>query len=386
MLMRPTWFFAVLVALMVIASGQAIAVAPSGSLNGADNTTTIRFVFDKDYGPFTYEDNGSVQGFELDLLNLIGKVEGFSVIAQPMIWADAQLFFQKGDADVIGGFIKTEERQKRYNFTESPHGSWDIMTFVRDDSGIKSAAMLRGKKVAAQKGSVSYSIVKNLTGVQLLAYDYEQECLLALQQGDVDAFVCGSSSTWFRIRQQNISGIRALATPWEMHSLYFGVRDRELKKSLDRGMEIITQDGRYDRLYRRWFVRELSESEISALVNASRESSLNAYAPYSGLAVGAAVLTDSGRIYTGCNIENALYGYSTSALKVAIFKAISEGDGNIRAAANFLPDARAIAPAADERQILFEFNRGTLVILGENGNYEIKMVSEIFPYAFEMRS
>jgi cytidine deaminase len=102
--------------------------------------------------------------------------------------------------------------------------------------------------------------------------------------------------------------------------------------------------------------------------------------------VGAAVLTGPGRIYSGCNIENALYGYSTIALKVAIFKAISDGDGNIRAAVNFLPDGIAVAPAGDERQILFEFNRGALVILGENGNYETKMVSEIFPHAFEMRS
>jgi cytidine deaminase len=374
------------VALIVIASGQAIAFASSGLSKGADNATTVRFVFDKDYGPFTYEENGSVQGFELDLLRLIGKMEGFSVTPQPMIWADAQLSFQKGDADVIGGFIKTEERQKLYNFTESPHGTWDIMTFVRVDSGIKSAAMLKGRKVAAQKGSVSYSIVKNLTGVQVLAYDYEQECLQALLRGDADAFVCGSSSTWFRIRRQNISGIRTLATPWEMQSLYFGVRDQELKKSIDRGMERIKQDRRYDQLYRRWFVREINESEISLLVNASIEASLNAYAPYSGFAVGAAVLTDSGRIYSGCNIENALYGYSTSALKVAIFKAISEGDRNIRAVANVLPDGKAVAPAGDERQILFEFDRGILVILGETGNCETKMVSEIFPYAFEMRS
>lgn len=384
--MRPIWFFSCLVALIVIASGQAIAFASSGLSKGADNATTVRFVFDKDYGPFTYEENGSVQGFELDLLRLIGKMEGFSVTPQPMIWADAQLSFQKGDADVIGGFIKTEERQKLYNFTESPHGTWDIMTFVWVDSGIKSAAMLKGRKVAAQKGSVSYSIVKNLTGVQVLAYDYEQECLQALLRGDADAFVCGSSSTWFRIRRQNISGIRTLATPWEMQSLYFGVRDQELKKSIDRGMERIKQDRRYDQLYRRWFVREINESEISLLVNASIEASLNAYAPYSGFAVGAAVLTDSGRIYSGCNIENALYGYSTSALKVAIFKAISEGDRNIRAVANVLPDGKAVAPAGDERQILFEFDRGILVILGETGNCETKMVSEIFPYAFEMRS
>jgi glutamine transport system substrate-binding protein len=197
--------------------------------------------------------------------------------------------------------------------------------------------------------------------------------------------VGGSSTTWFRIKQQNITGIRALAMPWEMHSFYFGVRDALLLQSLNRGMEKIIADGRYDRLYRRWFVQELEEAEIQALMNASRQAGFNAYAPYSRYPVGAAVLASSGKIYSGCNVENALYGLSTSALKVAVFKAVSEGDGNIRAVANYLPDGRAAAPTGDERQILFELGRGILVVLGEEGNYTTKMVSEIFPYPFEMR-
>jgi cytidine deaminase len=92
------------------------------------------------------------------------------------------------------------------------------------------------------------------------------------------------------------------------------------------------QDGRYDQLYRRWFVRELSLFEILSLVKAFCQASLNAYAPYSRYAVGAAVLIASGRIYCWCNVETALYGLLTSALTVAVFKAISEGDGNIPAA------------------------------------------------------
>jgi cytidine deaminase len=72
-------------------------------------------------------------------------------------------------------------------------------------------------------------------------------------------------------------------------------------------------------------------------------------------------------------------GSTASALKVTVFKAISEGDGNIQAVANYLPDGKATAPTGDERQILFELGRGILVILGEDGNYTTKMVSEIFP-------
>ncbi|MHB8117281.1 MAG: cytidine deaminase [Methanothrix sp.] len=383
--MRHIWIFLGIIAIIIVAAGLTAASTPASTPEQADNGTSIVFVFDRDFAPFTYEENGSIYGFELDLLRLLGKEEGFRLIPEPMVWTEAMLSFQKGDADVIGGLVKTEERQKQYNFTAHPHATFDILTFVRDDSDIRSTGMLPGRKVAAQNGSISQDLLKNQTGVLVLAYDSEGEGLQALLQGKADAFVGGGSTTWFRIKQQNISGIRALAMPWEMHSLYFGVRDALLLQSLDRGLEKLILDGRYDQLYRRWFVQELGEAEIQAMVNASRQASFNAYAPYSRYSVGAAVLTSSGKIYSGCNVENALYGLSTSALKVAVFKAISEGDGNIRAVANYLPDGRAAAPTGDERQILFELGRGILVILGDEGNYTTKMVSEIFPYPFEMR-
>ena len=60
-------------------------------------------------------------------------------------------------------------------------------------------------------------------------------------------------------------------------------------------------------------------------------------------------------------------------------------ESDIRAVANYLPDGRTAAPTGDKRQILLEFGRGILVILGEEGNYTTKMVSENFPYPFEMR-
>jgi len=383
--MRLIWIFLGLIALIIVAAGSIATSAPASTLEQLDNGTSIVFVFDRDFGPFTYEESGSSYGFELDLLRLLGEEEGFRVIPQPMIWTEAQLSFLKGDADVIGGLVKTEERLKQYNFTARPHGTFDILTFVRDDSDIRSAGMLRGRKVAVQNGSIPLDLLRNQTGVQVLAYDSEGEGLQALLQGKADAFVGGGSTTWFRIKQQNISGIRALAMPWERHNLYFGVRDAKLLQSIDQGLEKLMADGRYDQLYRRWFVRELGESEIRSMVNASRQASQNAYAPYSRYSVGAAVLTASGRIYTGSNVENALYSLSTSALNVAIFKAISEGDGNIRATVTTLPDGRADAPTGEERQILFEFDRGILAILGEEGNYTTKMVAEIFPYPFEMR-
>jgi cytidine deaminase len=286
---------------------------------------------------------------------------------------------------VIGGLVKTEERLAEFNFTARPHGTFDILTFVRDDGEVISADMLGGRKVAVQNGSISFDLLKDRNGIEVLAYESEGEALLALKGGEADAFIGGGSTTRFWMRLHDDSGIRPLATPWEMHSLYFGVRDPELLRSIDAAMVELLEDGRYDQLYRSWFVQELDDSEVSALADASRKASFCAYAPYSRYPVGAAVLTSSGRIYTGCNVDNALYGLTTSALKVAIYKAISEGDSEIRAVINRLPDGKAAAPTGEERQILFEFGRGILVVLGEEGNYSTKMISEIFPYPFEMR-
>ena len=383
--MRGIWPFIGFLVSIILAAGSPASGALADGSEEASYDADLRFVFDRDFAPFTYEEGGSLRGFELDLLRLLGEEVGFRLIPEPMVWTEAQRTFQRGEAEVIGGLVKTEERLAEFNFTARPHGTFDILTFVRDDGDVISADMLAGRKVAVQNGSISFDLLKDRNGIEVLAYESEGEALQALKGGEADAFVGGGSTTRFWMRLHDDSGIRPLATPWEMHSLYFGVRDPELLRSIDAAMVELLEDGRYDQLYRSWFVRELDDLEVSALADASRKASLSAYAPYSRYPVGAAVLTSSGRIYTGCNVENALYGLTTSALKVAIYKAISEGDSEIRAVINRLPDGRAAAPTGEERQILFEFGRGILVVLGEEGNYSTKMVSEIFPYPFEMR-
>ena len=383
--MRGIWPFIGFLVSIILAAGSPASGALADGSEEASYDADLRFVFDRDFAPFTYEEGGSLRGFELDLLRLLGEEVGFRLIPEPMVWTEAQRTFQRGEAEVIGGLVKTEERLAEFNFTARPHGTFDILTFVRDDGDVISADMLGGRKVAVQNGSISFDLLKDRNGIEVLAYESEGEALQALKGGEADAFVGGGSTTRFWMRLHDDSGIRPLATPWEMHSLYFGVRDPELLRSIDAAMVELLEDGRYDQLYRSWFVQELDDSEVSALAEASRKASLSAYAPYSRYPVGAAVLTSSGRIYTGCNVENALYGLTTSALKVAIYKAISEGDSEIRAVINRLPDGRAAAPTGEERQILFEFGRGILVVLGEEGNYSTKMVSEIFPYPFEMR-
>jgi cytidine deaminase len=90
-----------------------------------------------------------------------------------------------------------------------------------------------------------------------------------------------------------------------------------------------------------------------ALVQAARAARAHAYAPYSGYAVGAAVLTDDGRVFAGCNVENASYGLSLCAERVAVFNAVASGARRLVAAAVCTPDGGT--PCGACRQVLLEF-------------------------------
>ena len=120
------------------------------------------------------------------------------------------------------------------------------------------------------------------------------------------------------------------------------------------------------------------------LLEKAYEGRKNAYAPYSNFKVGAAVLAENGKIYTGCNIENASYGATNCAERTAIFKAISEGNRKICAIAIVGADDEYTYPCGICRQVIAEFaDENTEIILGKKSlEYIVKTFAEILPGAF----
>ncbi len=121
------------------------------------------------------------------------------------------------------------------------------------------------------------------------------------------------------------------------------------------------------------------------LAELARETAKKAYAPYSNFRVGAALITDSGNIYTGCNIENASYPATVCGEDVAIFKAISEGETKIDTIAVACIDAEndtAIFPCGISRQRMSEFNTENVIVVH---NDEIKKYKfeEVLPFDFK---
>jgi cytidine deaminase len=103
------------------------------------------------------------------------------------------------------------------------------------------------------------------------------------------------------------------------------------------------------------------ESRWQQLADAARTTSTNAYSPYSGLRVGAAVMTDGGTIATGCNVENASYGLTMCAERNAIFRAIGDGARAIVALALYTPTPEPVTPCGACRQVIAEFGPDVVV-------------------------
>lgn len=124
---------------------------------------------------------------------------------------------------------------------------------------------------------------------------------------------------------------------------------------------------------------------FAELVDLAREARDKAYAPYSGFAVGAALLAKSGRIYSGCNVENASYGLSICAERVAIFKAVCAGEQQFEALA--VASETLATPCGACRQVLAEFGLDIQVIVaGLEEEREVYTVGDLLPVSFTPES
>ena len=123
----------------------------------------------------------------------------------------------------------------------------------------------------------------------------------------------------------------------------------------------------------------------SQLYDIAQTVSRNAYAPYSGFKVGAALLTEDGRVYSGVNIENSSYGATICAERTAFVKTISEGEKQFTAIAVYAEGEEAI-PCGICRQFMYEFAPEIMVITGTSRDeLNVRTLTELLPVGFSLK-
>ena len=128
------------------------------------------------------------------------------------------------------------------------------------------------------------------------------------------------------------------------------------------------------------------EIDYKQLMDKAKEASKMAYSPFSRFAVGAALIAKSGKIYSGCNVENSSFGMTNCAERTAIFKAVSEGEREILAIAIYSPNSDNCYPCGACRQVMYEFQGDDeiIVITEDCGRLDARKLSEFLPFGFRI--
>jgi len=129
----------------------------------------------------------------------------------------------------------------------------------------------------------------------------------------------------------------------------------------------------------------ISTLMLKKLISSAKKARDKAYAPYSKFKVGAAVLTDKNKIFTGCNIENASYSLTICAERIAISKAVSEGCKNLKAIVIIADTKEPVSPCGACRQFMIEFNPDMIVIMANlNRKIKIENIKDLLPHNFKL--
>jgi cytidine deaminase len=131
----------------------------------------------------------------------------------------------------------------------------------------------------------------------------------------------------------------------------------------------------------------MQETDLSdeKLLEIAKNATRNSYAPYSNIHVGAAIITEDGKIFTGTNIENSSYGLSICAERVAVFNAVSNGYRKFKKIAIITSEGKGIMPCGACRQVLAEFSENMEVItLDKEGNVIRFKLNDLLPHAFRL--
>jgi len=129
------------------------------------------------------------------------------------------------------------------------------------------------------------------------------------------------------------------------------------------------------------------DDTIIYFLTLAKEAQKKAYAPYSCFKVGAAAVGSSSKVYTGCNIENASYPLSMCAERIALFKAISEGESEIKSLYIIGPTDEPISPCGACRQVIFELARNSTIYLSNCDMTKVIETNskELLPYGFDLK-
>ena len=251
----------VLLAVAMIASIAVIAGCSGTGSAGAEDAKKFVFANSGAYKPFSFDKSGKIVGFDVDIANEIAKRINREPVMQSPVPFDALIQGLKAGKynALVASHAITDERKQQVDFSRPYYRSGAQIFIADDNSDIKAAGDLQGKKVGVVKASTYLALAKTLTDAEkVTTYDSDVIALQDLRTGRVDAVI---TDKLVGLIAKNESGLKINAVGEILKQDEMGIAvkkgDTELLQSIDKALEDMIADGTYEKISKRWFDEDI---------------------------------------------------------------------------------------------------------------------------------
>ena len=255
----------ILIMFLVLSLAFVLSACGTAKTNGSEKNTketkevkTLRVVTDAAYAPFEYMDKGKVVGFDVDFINAVAKEAGYKVNVEHVGWDPLFVEIKGKTADIgISAITINDERKQTYDFSK-PYFLSTNMILVPEDSPIKSAQDLKGKKVAVQNGTTGQEVTEKVIGKNspdVKKFENTNLAIMELKNGGAQAVVADNTVVEAYAKNNPKDKLKTISDesfPNEFYGLMFP-KDSEIKADFDEAVTKVIENGTYAKLYKQWF-------------------------------------------------------------------------------------------------------------------------------------
>lgn len=207
-----------------------------------------------EFPPFEYLDKGEITGFDIEMMNEIGKVLDAEIKVQDMAFDGLLPALQMKKVDVvIAGMTATEERKKTVAFTQPYYTASQVIIVKNGDNSIKSFDDLKGKRVGVMLGFTGDTVVSEIEGVKVERFNAAYAGIMALKANKVDAVVLDSEPAKNYVKQNEGLQIAEADAAQEEYAIAIRKNDKKLLEKIEKGLAEIKANGTYDKLLEKYF-------------------------------------------------------------------------------------------------------------------------------------
>jgi len=244
---------------ILLVTALLLAACPAGQgTTGGTGTgvTAVTVGTNAEYPPFESVDaNGTIVGFDIDLLNAVGKAAGFTPQFVNTRWDGIFVALAAGEFDAVASAVTiTDDRKQTMSFSE-PYFNAGQMIAVKQGSLIAKPADLDGKKVGVQLGTTGDIWLSENTKAEVVRYDEITLAFQALANGDIEAIVNDAPTSADIIKANPEWGVVLVGQPFtdEFYGIAVRTERADVLKAINDGLAKVRASGEYDQIYQKWF-------------------------------------------------------------------------------------------------------------------------------------